>query len=36
MLNSYQDFFQPSKPVELDLVSDMVAARWAPAPTAAQ
>src|SRR5580765_1339985 len=28
MLNSYQDWLQPSNPVELDLVSDMVAARW--------
>jgi hypothetical protein len=28
MLNSYQDFFQPSNPVELVLVPDMVAARW--------
>jgi hypothetical protein len=28
MLNTYLDWLQPSNPVELDLVSDMVAARW--------
>ena len=28
MLNSYIDYLQPSTPVEIDLVSEMVAARW--------
>ena len=28
MLNSYFDYLQPTNPIEVDLIADMVAARW--------
>jgi hypothetical protein len=28
MLNAYYDYLQPTNPIEIDLIADMVAARW--------